>query len=84
MTNTHSRRSTKIKGKDPEVSQPVTMTEDEFELVMTVFEKVTQEKTEFLHHGSEQGSPFPLFSDYQDTFTNPLQPTMFALFSVSS
>lgn len=35
------------KGKEPET---VAMTEDEFELVMAVFEKVTHEKAEFLHH----------------------------------
>ena len=49
-TSTRSGRSAKAKGKDPEVSQPVAMSEDEFELVMTIFEKVTHEKTEFLHH----------------------------------
>ena len=48
--STRSGRSSKAKGKDPEVSQPVVMSEDEFELVMAVFEKVTHEKTEFLHH----------------------------------
>ena len=78
------------------------MKEDEFELVMAIFEKVTHEKTEFLHHvcpivcleylfvlilvlqGLEQGSPFPPFSDYQDTFANALPPTMFALYTVPS
>ena len=49
-TSTRSGRSAKAKGKDPEVSQPAVMTEDEFELVMAIFEKVTHEKTEFLHH----------------------------------
>ena len=49
-TSTRSGRSAKAKGKDPEVSQPVAMSEDEFELVMAIFEKVTHEKTEFLHH----------------------------------
>lgn len=48
--STRSARSSKSKGKEPEVSQPVVITEDEFELVMAVFEKVTHEKTEFLHH----------------------------------
>lgn len=47
-----SSRSAKAKGKDPEPSQPVLVTEDEFELVMGLFEKVTHEKTEFLHHVS--------------------------------
>lgn len=49
-TNTRSGRSTKMKGKEPEISQPATLKEDEFELVMAIFEKVTHEKTEFLHH----------------------------------
>ena len=47
---TRSGRSTKAKGKDPEISQPAVMSEDEFELVLAIFEKVTHEKTEFLHH----------------------------------
>ncbi|OCH93358.1 hypothetical protein OBBRIDRAFT_328810 [Obba rivulosa] len=81
-TSTRSGRSTKGKGKDPDVAQPVNMSEDEFELVTAIFEKVTHEKTEFLHHGLEQGAPFPPFSDYQDTFANKLPPSMFAVFVV--
>ncbi|OBZ78426.1 Enhancer of polycomb-like protein 1 [Grifola frondosa] len=84
VTSTRSGRSAKAKGKEPDVGQPVSMSEDEFELVMAIFEKITHEKTEFLHHGLEQGSPFPPFSDYQDTFAVPIQPSMFALFSVPS
>lgn len=45
-----SARSAKAKGKEPDVVQPVPITEDEFELTMGLFEKVTHEKTEFLHH----------------------------------
>ncbi|KAK7683201.1 hypothetical protein QCA50_013874 [Cerrena zonata] len=82
--STRSARSSKAKGKEPEVSQPVVMTEDEFELVMAVFEKVTHEKTEFLHHGLEQGGPFPPFTDYQDAFSTKLQPDLFALYEVPS
>jgi enhancer of polycomb-like protein len=37
------------KGKEPET---LSMTEDEFELVMAIFEKITHEKAEFLHHVS--------------------------------
>ncbi len=51
-SSTRSGRSAKAKGKEPDVVQPVLMTEDEFELVMAIFEKVTHEKTEFLHHVS--------------------------------
>jgi hypothetical protein len=45
-----SQRSAKAKGKEPDVAQPIVISEDEFELVMGLFEKVTHEKTEFLHH----------------------------------
>lgn len=45
-----SSRSAKGKGKEPEELYPIPMSEDEFELVMGLFEKITQEKTEFLHH----------------------------------
>lgn len=45
-----SSRSAKAKGKEPEVSHPLVISEDEFELVMGLFEKETHEKTEFLHH----------------------------------
>lgn len=45
-----SQRSAKAKGKEPESAQAIAITEDEFELVMGVFEKVTHDKTEFLHH----------------------------------
>lgn len=46
------RSSNKGKGKEPEITQPLTMSENEFELVMGLFEKITHEKTEFLHHVS--------------------------------
>ncbi|KAI9453934.1 enhancer of polycomb-like-domain-containing protein, partial [Russula earlei] len=77
-----SQRSSKAKGKEPDVAQPVSISEDEFELVMGLFEKVTHEKTEFLHHGLEQGSPFPPFSDYQETFSSRLTPDTFSAFTV--
>ena len=89
-----SARSAKAKGKEPDVSQPVVITEDEFELVMGLFEKVTHEKTEFLHHvcclaclprivltgrqALETGMPFPAFTEYQDTFSSPIPPSAFA------
>ena len=80
----HSQRSSKAKGKDPDLSAPVAMSEDEFELVMAVFEKVTHDKTEYLHHALENGMPFPPFTDYQDTFSAPLSPSMFADFITPS
>jgi enhancer of polycomb-like protein len=45
-----SSRSAKAKGKEPEISQPLVISEDEFELVMGLLEKETHDKTEFLHH----------------------------------
>lgn len=47
-----SARSAKAKGKEPDVSQPVLISEDEFELVVGIYEKVTHEKYEYLHHVS--------------------------------
>ncbi|KAN0134192.1 hypothetical protein V8E53_007964 [Lactarius tabidus] len=80
-TTRTSQLSAKTKGKEPDIAQPIVISEDEFELVMGLFEKVTHEKTEFLHPGLEQGSSFPPFADYQDTFTNKLSPDMFAAFT---
>lgn len=93
-----SLRSAKSKGKEPEMVQPIVMSENEFELVMGLFEKVTHEKTEYLHHvrraitilsnhilmvdqGSEQGMPFPPFSDYHDTFSAPIPAPTWATFT---
>ncbi|KAJ7132115.1 enhancer of polycomb-like-domain-containing protein [Mycena epipterygia] len=78
-----SARSAKAKGKEPELSSPVVVSEDEFELVVGLFEKVTHEKTEHLHL-SLDGMPFPPFSDYHDTFAAPLVPSDFAAFAVPS
>ncbi|KAK2462409.1 hypothetical protein APHAL10511_005715 [Amanita phalloides] len=79
-----SARSAKAKGKEPDIVQPVAITEDEFELVMGLFEKVTHERTEFLHHGLENGMPFPPFSDYQDNFSSPLPAPTFSNYTVPS
>jgi enhancer of polycomb-like protein len=49
-TTRHSPRSTRGKGKEPDSVQAVKISEDEFELVMGIFEKTTHEKTPFLHH----------------------------------
>ena len=42
--------SNKGKGNELEVAQPLIISENEFELVMGLFEKITHEKTEFFHH----------------------------------
>ncbi|KAJ7035651.1 enhancer of polycomb-like-domain-containing protein [Mycena alexandri] len=78
-----SARSAKAKGKEPEQSSPVVINEDEFELVVGLFEKVTHEKTEHLHLSLE-GMAFPPFSDYQETFAAPLVQADFAAFVVPS
>ncbi|THV08426.1 hypothetical protein K435DRAFT_824921 [Dendrothele bispora CBS 962.96] len=75
-----SARSAKAKGKEPE-AQSVVMNEDEFELVMGLFEKLAHENTEFLHHALQHGMAFPPFSEYQETFASPLPSSTFALFS---
>ncbi|KAG6917434.1 hypothetical protein DXG01_002520 [Tephrocybe rancida] len=77
-----SGRSSKAKGKEPEISLTLPISEDEFELVMGLFEKVTHEKTEYLHHALETGMAFPSFSEYQDTFLSPLPAATFTLYSV--
>ncbi|KAF8151729.1 enhancer of polycomb-like-domain-containing protein [Crassisporium funariophilum] len=79
-----SSRSAKAKGKEPEASQPVVVSEDEFELVMGLFEKATHERTEYLHHSLETGMDFPPFSDYQDVFSSPLTTVIFATYTVPS
>ena len=45
----HSGRTTKGKGKEPETAQPIHISEDDFELVMGLFEKFTHDNTPFLH-----------------------------------
>ncbi|KAJ7600938.1 polycomb enhancer protein [Mycena floridula] len=77
-----SARSARAKGKEPDVAQPVVITEDEFELVMGLFEKTTHEKTEYLHHSLETGMAFPAFTDYHDVFSFPLAPATFTTFAV--
>jgi enhancer of polycomb-like protein len=42
-------RSSKLKGKDPDICVAVHIKEDEFELVMGLFEKETDERYPFLH-----------------------------------
>jgi enhancer of polycomb-like protein len=56
-----SLRSANARGKEPEVAQPVVVSE-EFELVMGLFERVMHEKTEYPHHVSFNTS-FPSLCD---------------------
>ncbi|KAH8110509.1 enhancer of polycomb-like-domain-containing protein [Phellopilus nigrolimitatus] len=75
-------RSAKSKGKEAEPLTPVPMSEDEFELVMGLFEKATHDNTPFLHVSFQQqlGTSIPPFTDYHDVFANDLSPSHFATF----
>ncbi|KAK0201481.1 enhancer of polycomb-like-domain-containing protein [Desarmillaria ectypa] len=77
-----SGRTTKGKGKEADTSNPISVKEDEFELVMGLFELITHEETEYLHHSLKDGMMFPEFSNYQDTFANPLEKSFFAAYAV--
>ncbi len=95
-----SARSAKSKGKEPDTVTPVHVGEDHFELVMGLFELITHEETEYLHHvrrrclyrtvssltshtqSLKEGMTFPEFSNYHDTFANPLPASLFARFFV--
>ncbi|KAI0037147.1 enhancer of polycomb-like-domain-containing protein [Vararia minispora EC-137] len=79
-----SQRSAKARGKEPEHSRITPITEDEFELVMGIFEKVTHDMAPFLHHCPTEKPSFPSFPEYQKTFETPLPPSMFAVFVVPS
>ena len=79
ISSRNAPRSAKGKGKEPDHPQPVLINEDEFELIMGVFEKATHDKTPYLHLG---GVPFPPFSDYVDVFSNPLPPSYFESYQV--
>ncbi|KAG6841599.1 hypothetical protein C0991_009355 [Blastosporella zonata] len=83
-TTRTSSRSAKGKGKEPEFSSALIITEDEFELVMGLFEKVTHEQTEYLHHGLQNGMTFPSFQEYQDTFSTQLPAPTFESYSIPS
>ncbi|TRM59513.1 enhancer of polycomb-like-domain-containing protein, partial [Schizophyllum amplum] len=74
-----SVRNTKGKGKE---DASVLITENEFELVMGAFEWVTQQNTEFLHIGLQNGMPFPGFAEYQTFFSAPLPRKLFASYLV--
>ncbi|THH09472.1 hypothetical protein EW145_g1997 [Phellinidium pouzarii] len=75
-------RSSKSKGKEAEALMPVSMSELDFELVMGLFEKVTNDNTPFLHVSFQQqhGTSIPPFSDYNDIFANDLSPSFFATY----
>ncbi|EJD08231.1 uncharacterized protein FOMMEDRAFT_131122 [Fomitiporia mediterranea MF3/22] len=81
-TTRSGHRSTKGKGKEAEANIPVPMNENDFELVMGLFEKITHDNTPFLHvtFQQQQDSCISSFSDYQDVFANDLPKNYFARF----
>ncbi|KAF8479466.1 enhancer of polycomb-like-domain-containing protein [Gautieria morchelliformis] len=84
---THHGRNMKGKAREPEHScgsdtySRVVVDEDEFELVMGLFEKLTEDKCPFIHLDLDA---FPPFSDYEPTFAAPLPPATFATYTVPS
>lgn len=101
-------RSSKAKGKEPELHPPpnamqptnIIIDEDQFELIMGLFEKRTDETVSpYLHlvrtmctqscstpHRSQAPDPehFPNFDNYYDFFAGPLPLSTFANFQVPS
>lgn len=94
-----SSRNAKAKGKEPDVAQPVAISEDELELVMGAFEKVTHDNNLLSHHVSHRYEilqpflifgqnfttvPFPPFADYHGIFATPPHHTLFASLALPS
>ncbi|KAJ7912571.1 polycomb enhancer protein [Mycena leptocephala] len=71
-----ARSARKGKDKEPEMGVPVSISEDEFELVMGLLEKITEQKV-FEGDG-------PDFSLYQHFFLRPLPADMFASYVTPS
>ncbi|KAF7309638.1 Enhancer of polycomb-like protein [Mycena indigotica] len=74
-------RSAKAKGKEPEQAVATLITEQQMELTMGLFEKITHERLE-LFHLSITGMEFPTFADYSEVFKQPLHPSNFAALQV--
>ncbi|GAB1517716.1 hypothetical protein RhiTH_000766 [Rhizoctonia solani] len=66
-------RSAKARGKEPE-SPSVAITEDEFELVMGILERITDERHPCLH---ADVSKFPTLTDFEPVFSNRLPISFF-------
>ncbi|KAJ7119567.1 hypothetical protein C8R44DRAFT_877987 [Mycena epipterygia] len=71
-----ARSARKGKDKEPEMGVPVSITEDEFELVMGLLEKVTDQKV-------LEGDG-PDFSLYRSFFSEPLPANLFASYTTPS
>jgi len=80
-------RTIKCKGKESEHTSGsnthprIVVDEDEFELVMGLFEKLTEDKFPFIHLDLDA---FPGFSDFESAFATPLPPATFATYIVPS
>ncbi|KAJ7117923.1 enhancer of polycomb-like-domain-containing protein [Mycena crocata] len=71
-----ARRASKGNDKEPEMGVPVSITEDEFELVMAMFEKITQKET--------LTEDRPDFASYRQFFLEPLPAATFASYVTPS
>ncbi|KAH7340842.1 enhancer of polycomb-like-domain-containing protein [Rhizoctonia solani] len=71
-------RSAKARGKEPE-SPSVSITEDEFELVMGILERITDERHPCLH---ADVSKFPTLTDFEPVFANRLPISFFPNYRV--
>ncbi|KAJ1309803.1 hypothetical protein OPQ81_006568 [Rhizoctonia solani] len=71
-------RSAKARGKEPE-SPSVVITEDEFELVMGLLERITDERHPCLH---ADVSKFPSLTDFEPIFANRLPTSFFPNYRV--
>ncbi|KAG9019757.1 Enhancer of polycomb-like protein 1 [Tulasnella sp. 427] len=79
VSGTPRARSAKARGKEPESPNSSSISEDDFELVMGLFERVTEEKFPYLHLTPKQ---LPLLSDYETFFTSTLPCQYFSSYVV--
>ncbi|GJJ13337.1 hypothetical protein Clacol_007589 [Clathrus columnatus] len=83
-------RSSKSKGKEPDVSsslvnhRPMPIDEDQFELIMGLFEKWTDEHISPYLHLAPDPEHFPSFDEYVDLLSKPLSSAVFANFEIPS
>lgn len=95
-TATPTKRSAKARGKEREASPPPPISEDDFELVMGLFERFTEQESPYLHmvrhsgtmtrivsnRASQSPSDVPTFPEYEPFFANPLPPHFFPSFLI--
>ncbi|CED83219.1 Polycomb enhancer protein, EPC [Phaffia rhodozyma] len=74
-------RGLRIKGKEKEELVPSVISEDEFELVMALMEKWTEERVPTLHTDT---SRIPALTDMESFFSHPLPLTYFPTYSINA